>query len=434
MVESGTGKSDRESASGRRVEPVRPDLAALLADLDEDFTDDDRAVVGLLTGLARDTGPDPAARARMRERVLAGVSEPATTSTALDRQPRPSPTPRPVRAGRAPRTRRTGGASGGKRPGEPPRAGVHGVRGRFAVAAVAVLVMVLSLGGMSLLLARDALPGDPLYGIKRTGEAAELGLTFGEEDRAFKHLQFATARIAEIETLAQRHRDPGTAPIGSYLDALHDFDTDTAAGTRRLLAVTTTGDGSQLPVLGGWAAQQASRLAAVRDRLPATVANREQATSALLTEIQARSQALAERLPCFEVTSGAVDDLGPLPATAPCAVRPDAVPPSSRTGDTPPADGGATATRQPVPGAPQPPRTAPGAGGDAGGTDPANPPLTSRPPLVELPTLLPGAPPKTEQPGGSTPPAPPTLSLNLPLPLPTIAIPPLLGLPGIEIG
>ncbi|WP_424183279.1 DUF5667 domain-containing protein [Actinokineospora sp. G85] len=414
--------------------PARPNLAALLADLGEEFTDDDRAVIGLLGGLAGDTGPDPAARSRMRDRVLAGLSEPAA-ATALDDRPRPSPTPRPARAGRAPRSRRTSGAAGGKRPGEPPRAGAHGVRGRFAVAAVAVLVMVLSLGGMSLLLARDALPGDPLYGIKRTGEAAELGLTFGEADRALKHLQFATARIAEIETLAQRHRDPGTAPIGSYLDALHDFDTDTAAGTRRLLAVATTGDGGHLEVLGGWAAQQASRLAAVRDRMPVTAANREQATSALLTEIQARAQALTQRLVCSEVTSGAVDDLGPLPATAACAPRPDAQPQSTQAGEVPPVDGGAPATRQPVPGSPRPSQTAPGAGGgQVGGTDPTGPPLTSEPSLVELPPLLPGAPPKTDQPGGSTQPAPPTLSLDLPLPLPTIAIPPLLGLPGIELG
>ncbi|MBW3653137.1 MAG: cobalamin biosynthesis protein [Actinobacteria bacterium] len=60
-------------------------------------------------------------------------------------------------------------------------------------AAVAVLALVGSLAGMSLLLARDALPGDALYGFKRTAEAASLGLTFGDESKALKHLEVPTA-------------------------------------------------------------------------------------------------------------------------------------------------------------------------------------------------------------------------------------------------
>ncbi|MFC7618052.1 DUF5667 domain-containing protein [Actinokineospora soli] len=242
----------------------------------------------------------------MKERVLAGMARPSPV-------PR-TPGPRPPRAGRAPRTRRTAGATA-TCPGDEPRAG-FGARGRFAVAAVAVLALVFSLAGMSLLLARDALPGDPLYGVKRTGEAASLGLTFGDEDRAFKHLQFASARVTELETLAQRYPDPADAPLGSYLSALTDFDHDAAAGSRSLVAVATRGDGSLLRTLGEWAEQQRTRLGALR--LPADALNHQAVSIALLERIATRAGALSARMTCDRVTSGGVDDVGALPATTAC--------------------------------------------------------------------------------------------------------------------
>src|SRR4051812_24467473 len=71
-------------------------------------------------------------------------------------------------------------------------------RGRLVVAAAAALCLLMSLSGMSLLLSRDAVPGDALYSFKRTAESAELGLTFGDQPKALKHLEFASARINEI--------------------------------------------------------------------------------------------------------------------------------------------------------------------------------------------------------------------------------------------
>ena len=151
----------------------------------------------------------------MRERILAGLPTTSTghTTTVAERHTAPG------RRRRLPRTRPAGADRGTARPGDPPRAGT-GARARFAIAAVALLALVLSLTGMSLLLARDALPGDTLYGIKRTAEAASLGLTFGDEPKALKHLEFAASRVTEIETLAQRYANPADAPVGGYLTAL----------------------------------------------------------------------------------------------------------------------------------------------------------------------------------------------------------------------
>src|SRR5262249_32793375 len=68
-------------------------------------------------------------------------------------------------------------------------------RGRLVVAAAAALCLLMSLSGMSLLLSRDALPGDALYSFKRTAESAELGLAFGDQPKALKHLEFASTRV-----------------------------------------------------------------------------------------------------------------------------------------------------------------------------------------------------------------------------------------------
>ncbi|MGQ0839294.1 DUF5667 domain-containing protein [Actinokineospora sp.] len=421
-MESGSGPSTprgRRERSARvgRPQPRDPDLSADDRSADN-LSADDRTVVELFAGLAPLTAPDPATRDRMRERILAGLAESADpTAPVLDR-PRATRSPR---AGRAPRTR-SALAPGGTRPGEAPRTG-SGARGRLVVASIAVLALVFSLAGMSLLLARDALPGDALYGVKRTGEAASLGLTFGDEDRAFKHLEFATARITEIETLTQRHPNPADAPIGSYLSALGDFDTDAAAGTRQLTALATSGDGSQLEILRTWANQQGDRLSALGPKLPSAASTRQAASVALLAKIERRSDALIARLPCYQITSGAVDDVGPMPATGVCEPRADGprILPSNTEAGTRPAPTGPALTTPPQA---QPTEAAPG--------QPAlTPPGASAPPqtIVVLPPLLGG--PNSTGPGGSTA---PTITLPLPLPLPTIALPPLLpGLPGLLI-
>jgi hypothetical protein len=287
---------------------------------------------------------------------------------------------------------------------------------------VAVLALVGSLVGMSLLLSRDALPGDALYGVKRTAEAAELGLTFGDEGKALKHLEFASARVSEIETLARRYPDRDSAPVGSYLTALTDFDNDAAAGSRQLIAVATAADGGQLDALTSWAGQQSSRLTAASAQLPAAARNRGSASLALLDKITTRAGALTERLNCYQITSGSADDVGALPASGACEQ-----PSGSRPNPGAPGSGDPNATVAPT----EPPSGSgqqPGRGRPAGKLPPL-PPVGStvaQPPAADSPSPD-GA--STQPPGSDDP------SINLPLPLPGVTLPPLLpGLPGISIG
>ncbi|PSL54929.1 hypothetical protein B0I31_106449 [Saccharothrix carnea] len=325
---------------------------------------DELAVVALLRKAAVTAGPDEAAKARMRARVLGAAAAPPTK---LDQ---------PVRE------RRTG------------------ARGRLVVALAAALCLLFSLTGMSLLLSRDALPGDALYGVKRTAESASLGLTFDEESKGYKRLEFAAARVAEIETLADRYRESGGGPLGGYLTALTDFDADAAAGSRVLAALGSNSDQRALEELRDWAETQTTRLTELRASLPPEAADRAGTSLDLLARIAERASALRARADCASVTSGQTDQVGPVPAADACAVAPadPGTPPPGVPSSVPPST---TAVA---------PTTSGDAPGETGTGTPSGVPGSGKPSTT--------VPPTTTTPGGPLPPLP-TLTLpSLPLPLP----------------
>ncbi|MPZ64776.1 MAG: hypothetical protein GEU83_04415 [Pseudonocardiaceae bacterium] len=242
---------------------------------------------------------------RMRSRVMAGAA-----SVGRDSGGDGQVTPMPARGG----TSRRGGRHAKR------TSAVAEARGRMMATAAAALCLLMSLSGMSLLLSRDAVPGDALYAFKRSTESAELGMTFGDQSKALKHLEFATARIGEIEQLAAAADAGGTWGSGTaqLLAALDDFDADTIVGTRLLTGVAAFGDVGMLSSLDGWADLQQERLDDVRAALPADAGGRITSSAALLDEVQQRADALQDRAGCQSITSGASDSLGPLPAEDSC--------------------------------------------------------------------------------------------------------------------
>jgi hypothetical protein len=296
-----------ESASERFARAV--DGGPMGPDVDDTLREE-LAVVAALRAAGEAAGPDDMARARMRRELLA----------KLPKAVQPPPAERP--AARRPRT--------------------AGFRGRLLVAAAAALCLLLSLSGMSLLMARDALPGEVLYGVKRSAESAELGLTFGDESRGFKHLQFATARLDEVEALVAK--DPG-ADANRYLIAFQDFDSDAAAGSRLLLRAATSTDTSPFGALRDWAQQQSQRIGTITAELPEQASARAAQTRVLLARIAERAVALWARTVCQLVTSGATDDIGLLPADGVCEPAP------GRQG-TGPGGGPGTSPGGGVPGSP----------------------------------------------------------------------------------
>ncbi|SDF62604.1 hypothetical protein SAMN05216553_102391 [Lentzea fradiae] len=323
---------------------------------------EDLAIVELLRRM--DVGPDADTRERMKQRILA--APPPEKPLALSS------------------VRRVG------------------ARARVAVAAAAVLCLLMSLGGMSVLLSRDALPGDPLYGIKRTTEGASLGLTFDEESRALKHLEFAAARVTEMETLADRSSD-----AESQLRALSDLDADAVEGARKLTTYATTSDERALPSLRDWALGQYEKLGTLRPRLPGEAGKHADTTMWLLASIAQRAHDLTARIGCTTLTSGESDPLGPLPAKDECTAAPQAT--------QPPPTGTTTAPLTP-----------------AEQDQPAEPGATPSP-ATQLPSILPGTSTPPTSPGTQPQqtPAKPEITIPLPLPLPSIDLP---LLPGISFG
>ncbi|WP_137812626.1 DUF5667 domain-containing protein [Gandjariella thermophila] len=360
------------------------------------------ALVGLLRRAAATAGPDPEARGRIRQRVLDGLAERPPSRAPLP----PTTACRQGRAGRASH----GKHSSRRRP--PSRDDAYArTRGRLLVALAAALCLVLSLGATSLLLSRDALPGDSLYWVKRTAETASLGLSFGDAAKGRRHLGFASSRLDEIQTMVTRDNASGAEQANRYLGVLADFEADSAAGARELAASGTNGDDTVLASLRDWANAQAQRLDAVRAELPALAATRSANSLALLDRIRDRVAVLLARTRCLTVTSGTSDDLGPLPAADPCTPRPttagvtsSAGPGGARSG-APAGSAGAPAAIPPAPapapsGGEHPPGNLlplpglsvpqPTAGGPATAT-PSTAPAPSVPIRVPpLPSLLPG--------------------------------------------
>ncbi|WP_290054503.1 DUF5667 domain-containing protein [Amycolatopsis solani] len=278
-------------------------------------------------------------------------------------------------------------------------------RPRTADLVAAALFLVLVLSGLTLVLSRNALPGDALYGVKRAGESTALGLTFGDQAKAQKHLEFATNRITELGELAEAGASPA-----DYRTAYDDFAADLKAGVSQLAAVATSDSGGAqaLADVRLWARNQAARLAS--QPLPADAAPVFGDVRDLLGKVQERTSGLVARLNCYEITTGTSDDLGLLPATGECTARPapaageqpSSAPASPSSGEStapvvtgtqlPPSDAAATPGIPAPTGGVTPP---PVYGGQPTTTTrpPSTTPTTSSPPLVSIPPLLPGLPP-----------------------------------------
>ena len=97
------------------------------------------------------------------------------------------------------------------------------------IAGVATAMMVLA-GGVAAA-ARNALPGDPLYGVRRSMQTTRLVLTFGSTDRANQLLDRAAGDLAGARTLASGGR------VRDALDALEAFRRDLIDARRAIASV-----------------------------------------------------------------------------------------------------------------------------------------------------------------------------------------------------
>jgi hypothetical protein len=227
---------------------------------------------GALTGMrSHDASMDPMYRDRLRTRLVA----------VMDVQ------------GPAPRT-----AEPDRRRSRVPR--------RVVIAAPA-LAGVLALSGIGAA-STGAVPGDTLYGVKRSTESAQLTLASSDANRGRLFLDFARTRMQEAGAVV------GSAQ--TVHKTLDDMDEAGRAGTR-LLGQVAVDEQDRVPLdaLDGFVLGQRGDLTALLPRLGPDERDRALDSLVLLERIQARSLDLRGSLLCTTgyAGKGSSDDLGPLP-------------------------------------------------------------------------------------------------------------------------
>lgn len=187
---------------------------------------------------------------------------------------------------------------------EPARRPAQGPRARTAL-ITGVTIGAVAFAGMSTASA-NAVPGDALYGVKRSTERAQLALAGSDVGRAQLYLDFARTRLTEASTLTDGlHR------------VLDDMDRDTTAGVSLLTtAAANRHDPAALDPISPFVTDQSHALDDLADRVSGTDQERVEESLGLLQEITERATALRQHLAngCQSAAS-IIDEFGPNPQT-----------------------------------------------------------------------------------------------------------------------
>lgn len=207
------------------------------------------------------------------------------------------------------------------------------IRARGAV-IVGVAVGAIAVSGMSAA-SENAMPGDALYGVKRSTERAQLALASSDVTRGQLFLDFARTRLAEAGAV----RD--TAGFASVLD---DMDSDTREGAKLLhSAAVARHEATPLDAVDTFVSGQRQQITKMLDRLPAASRDRAVASLSVLDEVSKRSQGLRATLDCGDAATAGADALGPKPGVCWSA------PSKSRAGAASGAESSPRAGTEPTP-------------------------------------------------------------------------------------
>ncbi|MGW4297759.1 DUF5667 domain-containing protein [Micromonospora chersina] len=200
----------------------------------------------------------------------------------------------------------------------PAKTGVRGsllpaVTGRRARARGAILVGVaagaIALSGISAA-SENAVPGDALYGMKRSTERAQLALASSDISRGQLFLDFARTRLDEAATV----RDDRLG----FSAVLDDMDADTRQGVRLLTTVAAQrSDPAALDAVDTFLGGQRRAVSGLLDRSDHADRDRTRRSLALLDAAGRRADALRESIACGLPAPAASDALGPAPTTCP---------------------------------------------------------------------------------------------------------------------
>ncbi|MFG1916293.1 DUF5667 domain-containing protein [Micromonospora sp. NPDC048898] len=189
------------------------------------------------------------------------------------------------------------------------------VTARRARARGAILIGIaagaIAVSGISTA-SENAVPGDALYGMKRSTERAQLALASSDISRGQLFLDFARTRLGEAAELRGDR-------IG-YSAVLDDMDADTRQGVRLLTtAAAERAEPGSLDTLNTFVTGQRRAVSGLLDGSSRVDRERTQRSLRLLDNIRERSDALRAAIACGLPAPTASDTLGPDPSTCPGA-------------------------------------------------------------------------------------------------------------------
>ncbi|MDM4720959.1 DUF5667 domain-containing protein [Micromonospora sp. WMMA1363] len=181
-------------------------------------------------------------------------------------------------------------------------------RGAILIGITAGAVAVSGISAAS----ENAVPGDALYGMKRSTERAQLAFTSSDVSRGQLFLDFARTRLGEAAELRGDQ-------VG-YSDVLDDMDADTRHGVRLLTgAAVQRPDPAVLDRINTFVTAQQRAVGALLDEGTPAERERTRRSLALLDAVGKRSAALRAAIACGLPAPTASDALGPAPATCAAA-------------------------------------------------------------------------------------------------------------------
>lgn len=298
--------------------------------------------------------------------------------------------------------------------------------GRPVAVITTVVAIFAALLGSVVWASKSALPGDPLYGLKRANENVQLSLTSGSTERGKTLLSFATKRAGEVNDLLSRATALAAAPGASASGGISDHTAKLVASTldaadsdlrsaSQLFGGEAVQSRSAAPLLQmqAWTPGQLSLMQQIVSRVPAgALHDRALASELLVTAAQNRAQALQSLLGCSCLAAAPTDELGPVPCTV-CNVTSTPVTPPSTSVPTLPGASTTKPHQSPTPGATQSSADSSAAGsptdsGSGSGSSSSPLPSISLPTLPSLPVTLPTLPTLVNVPSGTA-----TCLLNL---------------------
>ncbi|SBT51947.1 DUF5667 domain-containing protein [Micromonospora narathiwatensis] len=182
------------------------------------------------------------------------------------------------------------------------------VRARGAI-LVGVAAGAIALSGISAA-SENALPGDALYGMKRSTERAQLALASSDLSRGQLFLDFARTRLDEAATV--RGDRVGFSAV------LDDMDADTRQGVRLLTTVAVQrADETGLNAIDAFLTGQRRAVSGLLDRVDHVERDRTHRSLDLLDSVGRRADGLRAAIACGLPAPVASDALGPTPGTCP---------------------------------------------------------------------------------------------------------------------